>query len=63
VFFTCEELRVLIIKEGIIPLPAVKNMTRKEYKNALAMKERAQKYLEEEKLQKKSSNGTLTDSI
>ena len=61
VFFTCEEMRVLILKEGIVPKTGP--FSRKGYKKALEMKQRAQKYLEEEKAEKELTNDTLSDSI
>ena len=56
-YFSLEEIRVLVLKEGIVPKSG--HFSRKGYKNALEMKERAQKYLEEEKEQKIDSNLTL----
>lgn len=60
-YFSLDEIRVLVLKEGIVPKSG--HFSRKDYKRAVAMKKRAQKYLEEERLQKESSNTTLNDSI
>jgi len=49
VYFTLEEIRILIIKEGISMPCTFRSLSKKEYKKAMEMKERAQKYLEEEK--------------
>ena len=56
-YFSLDEIRVLILKEGIVPKSG--HFSRKEYKKALEMKERAQKYLEEEKQQKNDNDLTL----
>ena len=53
-YFSLEEIRVLILKEGIVPKSG--HFSRKDYKKALEMKERAQKYLEEEKQQKSAND-------
>lgn len=60
-YFSLDEIRILILKEGIVPKSG--HFSRKDYKRALEMKERAHKYLEEEKMQKELSNETLSDSI
>ena len=60
-YFSLEEIRVLILKEGIVPKSG--HFSRKDYKQALEMQERAQKYLEEEKIKKETFNETLSDSI
>jgi len=60
-YFSLDEIRVLVLKEGIIPKSG--HFSRKDYKRALEMKARAQKYIEEEKLKKESLNDTLSDSI
>ena len=46
-YFSLEEIRILILKEGIVPKSG--HFSRKDYKRALEMQKRAQKYLEEEK--------------
>lgn len=60
-YFSLDEIRVLILKEGIVPKSG--HFSRKDYKRALEMKERAHNYLEEEKSQKELSNETLSNSI
>jgi hypothetical protein len=54
VFFTLDEIKVLILKENIVPKSGP--FSKKEYKKALEMKERAQKYLQEEKQQKENTD-------
>lgn len=56
-YFSLEEIRILILKEGIVPKSG--HFYRKDYKRALDMKERAQKYLEEEKQQKSDNDLTV----
>ena len=56
-YFSLDEIRVLILKEGIVPKSG--HFSRKEYKKALEMKERAQQYLKEEKGQKEMNLETL----
>ena len=56
-YFSLDEIRVLVLKEGIVPKSG--HFSRKDYKKALEMKERAQKYLEEEKQQKSENDLTL----
>ena len=51
-YFSLDEIRVLVLKEGIVPKSG--HFSRKDYKKALEMKEIAQKYLEEEKLEKEN---------
>ena len=53
-YFTLDEIRVLILKEGIVPKSG--HFSRKGYKQAVEMRERAQKYLEEEKQQNSDNN-------
>ncbi len=57
-YFSLDEIRVLVLKEGIVPKSG--HFSRKDYKRALEMKEREQKYIEEEKSQKNSSNEALS---
>lgn len=49
VYFSLEEIRILIIKEGISMPSTFRSLSKKEYEKAMEMKERANKYLEEEK--------------
>ena len=49
-YFSLDEIRVLILRDNIVPKSG--HFSRKDYKRALELKERAQKYLEEEKQQK-----------
>ena len=55
-YFSLEEIRVLILKEGTVPKSG--HFSRKDYKKALELKERAQKYLEE-KQQKNDNDITI----
>ena len=50
VYFSLDEIRILVLKEGIVPKSG--HFSRKDYKRALEMKERAKQYLKEEKQQK-----------
>ena len=54
-YFSLDEIRVLVLKEGIVPKSG--HFSRKGYKRALEMRERAQKYLEEEQYK---NNNDLT---
>ncbi|MBQ7880275.1 MAG: hypothetical protein IJ358_00305 [Clostridia bacterium] len=56
-YFSLEEIRVLILKEGIVPRSG--HFSRKGYTRALEIQERAQKYLEEEKQQKNDNDLTV----
>ena len=49
VYFTCEELRVLIL-HGEMPVPSERRLSRKAYKKALEQQERARNWIKEEKL-------------
>lgn len=53
-YFSLEEIRVLILKEGIVPKSG--HFSRKDFKRALEMKERAHRYIEEEMLQKANND-------
>lgn len=53
-YFSLEEIRVLVLKEGIVPKSG--HFSRKDYNRALEMKERAKQYLEAEKQQKSNED-------
>ena len=59
-YFSLDEIRVLVLKEGIVPKSG--HLSRKDYKRAVAMRERAQKYIEEEKQQKELGQDSIDNS-